>query len=577
MNEGGAGRNWGNFMAVKKVNTETSSGIKSTSTRTRASAQEPASAGKKVPLLSICIPTYKRGKFVEAQVRSAIELFLKRDDVEVELVVVNNMSPDDTKQRLQKFSHPNFKLINRTQHYDTAEENMIRSLEFLSGDYVWFLGDDDPIKPNAVDRTLSLLQTHKYSCIIFNSSTISPDGNLIDMRPMPMHGPQVSGPIDEIIEMIGLINTFAGISNIIQLRSRLDAERGLEWMRTSKIYSHVAWFVEAHRGEMATFVNLPLVYYRQNDYSDGHWDRVAERLGVQSLFFWSLGITRLVQRLVNLKCLTIRQAGQIFELASGGFRYRLIDDIVFKTYTQLLSSCQAESQREVFTKDEINEISQFILNCDPSLYNLIDLLSEAHEAIQSARGNQKGISKLLPSNSFNKSLLADIAKNLSEKFLQGYSARQKDGQFVCRCIGVVFGYCVYRMPQAFVAIKESETSIRDKALSFVDPIADKDLVYVGGTYEDLVDQLIVRLDRQNEVRPNFNAVSGDGGAAVLASLDPAIISQLQDAAAVFKRQAQENENLHVAAATRLSALYDSSSWRLTGPIRAISRSITGRG
>ncbi len=514
---------------------------------------------------------------MEAQVRSVIELFLKRDDVEVELVVVNNMSPDDTKKRLEKFSHPNFKLINRTQHYDTAEENMIRSLEFLRGDYVWFLGDDDPIKPNAVDRVLSILQTRNYSCIIFNSSTISPEGHLIDMRPMPMHGPQVSGPIDEIIEMIGLINTFAGISNIIQLKSRLDAERGLEWMRTSKIYSHVAWFVEAHRGERTAFVNLPLVYYRQNDYSDGHWDRVAERLGVQSLFFWSLGITRLVQRLVDLNCLSIRQAGQIFELASGGFRYRLIDDIVFKTYTQLLSSCRAESERELFTRDEFSEISQFVLNCDPSLYNLIELLTEAHEAIQSARGDQKGISNLLSKNSFNRSLLEDISKNLSEKFLQSYASSQKEGQFVGRCIGVIFGYCIYRMPQSFVAIKESETSIRDKALSFVDPIADKDLVYIGESYEDLVDQLIMRLERQNESTPNLNPISGEAGAATFASLDPSIVTQLQDAVAVFKRQAQENENLHVAAATRLSAIYDSTSWRLTGPIRAISRSIKGKG
>lgn len=564
-------------MAVKKVNNETSSVAKTTATRARGTAQASADATKTIPLLSICIPTYKRGKFVEAQVRSVIELFLKRDDVEVELVVVNNMSPDDTKKRLEKFSHPNFKLINRTQHYDTAEENMIRSLEFLRGDYVWFLGDDDPIKPNAVDRVLSILQTRNYSCIIFNSSTISPEGHLIDMRPMPMHGPQVSGPIDEIIEMIGLINTFAGISNIIQLKSRLDAERGLEWMRTSKIYSHVAWFVEAHRGERTAFVNLPLVYYRQNDYSDGHWDRVAERLGVQSLFFWSLGITRLVQRLVDLNCLSIRQAGQIFELASGGFRYRLIDDIVFKTYTQLLSSCRAESERELFTRDEFSEISQFVLNCDPSLYNLIELLTEAHEAIQSARGDQKGISNLLSKNSFNRSLLEDISKNLSEKFLQSYASRQKEGQFVGRCIGVIFGYCIYRMPQSFVAIKESETSIRDKALSFVDPIADKDLVYIGESYEDLVDQLIMRLERQNESTPNLNPISGEAGAATFASLDPSIVTQLQDAVAVFKRQAQENENLHVAAATRLSAIYDSTSWRLTGPIRAISRSIKGKG
>ena len=146
-----------------------------------------------------------------------------------------------------------------------------------------------------------------------------------------------------------------------------------------------------------------------------------------------------------------------------------------------------------------------------------------------------------------------------------------------RCIGVIFGYCIYRMPQSFVAIKESETSIRDKALSFVDPIADKDLVYIGESYEDLVDQLIMRLERQNESTPNLNPISGEAGAATFASLDPSIVTQLQDAVAVFKRQAQENENLHVAAATRLSAIYDSTSWRLTGPIRAISRSIKGKG
>ncbi|PTT73742.1 hypothetical protein DBR41_27975, partial [Pseudomonas sp. HMWF010] len=74
------------------------------------------------PLLSICIPSYNRGPFVEAQVRTILTSVLSNKKCDIELIVVNNKSTDDTAERLTRFSHPKMRVVHNEVHYDTAEE-----------------------------------------------------------------------------------------------------------------------------------------------------------------------------------------------------------------------------------------------------------------------------------------------------------------------------------------------------------------------------------------------------------------------------------------------------------------------
>ncbi len=503
----------------------------------------PISTAARKPLLSICIPTYKRGPFVEAQVQSVISALLSRKDIDVELVVVNNKSPDDTSARLAKLSHPNMRVIEHKTHYDTVEENMMRSLEFLHGRYVWFLGDDDPIQLSNIDYVVELLREGAHDCFIFNSPVTHPDGSVADLTPMPMLGRMVSCPIDKIVELIGLVNTFAGISNIIQKRENLIAEDGLHWLETSKIYSHVAWFVESNRNTSVAFVNAPLVFYRRNDYSDGHWDRVAQRLNVQSLFFWSLGIVRLLSGLIARGVLTPIQAGGLFELAAEGFRYRLIDDITFKTFQQLQKAAASNKSSERFTDEEFAEIRGFCLRCDPTLYDMFEPLQEAQRSI----GGRDTLG-----------MSAIVSEKMSERFLDLYTKRQHVGQFVGRFAGSFRGFDVFRMPLSFVAVRSNSPDARDRTLRLVDPAGDASNTFVGATFDEVAEQILTATSLRNEIAAHAAATGWS-------SHDGSQHTVRNEAMPLLERSLAENSALR----DRITAIYASTSWQVTAPMRAL--------
>jgi len=454
-------------------------------------------------------------------------------------------------------------VVHNEVHYDTAEENIMRSLEYASGDYVWFLGDDDPINIASIDYMLDLLQSGQSDCFIFNSVTIWPQGAVESMRPMPMHGAIVTGRLDEVIESIGLINTFAGLSNIIQRRENLSLQNGLDWLGVSKIYSHVAWFIDSQKGRTASFVNSPLVYYRLNDYSNGHWNRVAERIGVPNLYFWSLGVVRLLTRLIGRECLTYRQAGVVFELAQGGARYRLIDDIVFKTYQQLLHCSTTPDRRQQFSTSEFGEIQEFCLASDPTLYTMFQVLSEAHQTIC--------MTSMLDMKEF-------AAQKLSEKFLKLYNDRQAAGQHLGRYVGNAYGFSIFRMTWAYVGVRAERPQLTADTLRYVDPIGDGLNTVSAKTYHEVL---------ENAAEANRQAKAME----VLMSMQPAPVAYPapyppQTAAPSFDFQGLVNEKTaqvnQMAETIRnlennIRALYDSTSWRVSAPLRAVSRLLKRQG
>lgn len=499
------------------------------------------------PILTICIPTYKRGKYVDAQVKTIFAHILPKFGDQVEVIVVDNVSPDDTSVRLSKYQHPSFKVIRREKHYDTAEENMMRSVDFLRGTYVWFLGDDDVVNVSNVGYVIELLMEKKYDCFVFNSTTISPRGGLALLQPMPMNGLSISGSIGTVVESIGLIYTFAGLSNVIQRRENLSCENGLEWTKASKIYSHVAWFVDSNKSSHVAFYNLPLVFYRQNDYSDGHWERVAEKQKVQDMYFWSLGLVRLLNRLVQRGCFTYAQAGGIFELAGDGSRYALIDDIVFKTYNQMMLSINDSSKRQQLSLEDIEEIGNFLLSVNPLLFDVVTLLYDAHDNLQ-----RPDVLDLRPT----------IAQKFSDRFMELYNLRQSMGQFCARFVGKFHGFEIYAMPQQFVGVTAADIGLRERVLRIVDPVPDNMRVIVGNDLAGICEtarEVREKATTLATLQEHLPAAGGGGTSAV----------NVQFPMEEIRALINENSATTRSLVHQLTALYNSTSWTITSPIRKI--------
>jgi abequosyltransferase len=109
------------------------------------------------PILTIAIPTYNRRKYLEE-----LLICLKpqlADQQKVELLISNNASPDDTEEMVQSLQKQGLraKYVRNAENIG-ADANFVQCFTLATGKYLWILGDDDLLTPNAVSQLMALLQ-----------------------------------------------------------------------------------------------------------------------------------------------------------------------------------------------------------------------------------------------------------------------------------------------------------------------------------------------------------------------------------------------------------------------------------
>jgi glycosyltransferase involved in cell wall biosynthesis len=117
--------------------------------------------------VSIAIPTYNRGNYLLNLLESIFSKYGNSNLIQV--CVSDNHSSDNTLSILDKFKkYRNFKFnINPSNlGYD---RNILKLVEISSGDYIFFLGDDDSLMISNFDHLVSnLLLMFDFDCIFLN-------------------------------------------------------------------------------------------------------------------------------------------------------------------------------------------------------------------------------------------------------------------------------------------------------------------------------------------------------------------------------------------------------------------------
>lgn len=108
-------------------------------------------------LVSIIIPVYNREKMVVEAINSS----LKQDYQNIEIVVVNDGSKDNTKENVESLQeqYSNILLINQ-ENQGVAKARM-EGLKHANGEYVVFLDSDDLINKNYVSSLINTLEETK--------------------------------------------------------------------------------------------------------------------------------------------------------------------------------------------------------------------------------------------------------------------------------------------------------------------------------------------------------------------------------------------------------------------------------
>ena len=112
--------------------------------------------------VSIIVPAYNAEKYID----SCINKLLKQTYKNIEIVVVNDGSKDNTKEQLDKISNKNVKIINLDIN-SGAYYARRTGIKNATGDYIMFVDSDDYIDNNTVEELVNIIKDYNADIIKF--------------------------------------------------------------------------------------------------------------------------------------------------------------------------------------------------------------------------------------------------------------------------------------------------------------------------------------------------------------------------------------------------------------------------
>jgi len=132
-------------------------------------------------LLSICIPTYNREKYLKECLDSIVnqEGF---NENEIEIVISDNASKDNTTKLVKEYQnkYKNVKYFRNDKNIWSIK-NILSIPEYTNWKYIWFLSDDDMVSDIALKEMLHVIKNNK-SWLILSKYFWFTDGASIDIN-----------------------------------------------------------------------------------------------------------------------------------------------------------------------------------------------------------------------------------------------------------------------------------------------------------------------------------------------------------------------------------------------------------
>ena len=190
------------------------------------------------PLLSICIPTYKRPSYLA----ECLDALTREDLSGVEILVRDNGSHDDTESVLRRYQVALGLRYEMGEVNEGPDRNFGRVLRMATGSYVWLLGDDDVVTTGSVTAIKRELLARKPLLLqvgfIQATSTLKPLQQVSPIRAGQDDQGKVLNKAAYIEAQPNVSLLFAFMSSFVFSRSCWDyGETAEKWYGT--LYVHV--------------------------------------------------------------------------------------------------------------------------------------------------------------------------------------------------------------------------------------------------------------------------------------------------------------------------------------------------
>ena len=201
-----------------------------------------------IPLVSVVIASYNMGHYV----CQAVDSVLAQDYSNVEVIVVNDGSVDDTREHLKKYdANERVKIIHQPNGGQTVAKN--RGLQEATGEFIGFCDADNYWLPGKLSRQLDVFAERPDIGVVYGDlSLIDENGNLLPTNPVCRYSGKITGRL--LCDNFVTFNTTLIPRTVLkkvggfdeQLRMGIDYEL---WLRISVQYEFF-------------YLQEPLVAYR---------------------------------------------------------------------------------------------------------------------------------------------------------------------------------------------------------------------------------------------------------------------------------------------------------------------------
>lgn len=200
----------------------------------------------KQPLLTIAIPTYHRAQKLDKQLAWAVNAIDGRWD-EVELIVSDNASPDETPQVCEKWKEQSggcLNILRQSQNIGLAR-NVLFCIKKAQGEFVWVVGDDDIIFDDTIEWVLNQLRSDLASSLSYLHLNVRTrdgyEGEILQDRVYPFQHDRFASPGTQLFQECA------------------DLEEGWMLLITANIYAtHIAQKAATRWSEIENNLAFPL-------------------------------------------------------------------------------------------------------------------------------------------------------------------------------------------------------------------------------------------------------------------------------------------------------------------------------
>jgi glycosyltransferase involved in cell wall biosynthesis len=233
-----------------------------------------------MPLLSICIPTFNRKKYLEILL-SQIEHLIQQDYLDIEICISDNSSDDGSWEYIKKFASQSSRVhIKRQEINIGGNRNLIDITSIASGKWILVIGDDDTLIVENLEKLLLTLPDLKAFNYILLNTKISENQNLLSMKDGKISDSDLKENLANGIQNFG----FCGAHLFTQKIATVMRQRNYEDLRS---WPSFGTFIYSAFQEMEDvyFFSLPVAWQDSNghamEWQPHHWlDLVLRQLQV---------------------------------------------------------------------------------------------------------------------------------------------------------------------------------------------------------------------------------------------------------------------------------------------------------